>query len=455
MDSREHLLVVDDDEILRDALRDVLEHAGYRVSMASGGREALSMVATDKPDVILLDLLMPDLNGSEVCSRLKKDSQTRDVPVIILTGVHDNETRDLTIACGADEFLNKPVSTMELMARVSSVLKTRHLLELVSGNHPENEKALAVALSTAEEAPATILIVEDDTVFAESIEEVMADMGMVVSKAASLADARLVLSGDPMDLVLLDLIMPDGDGLDLLREIRADVRLSGLSVVVLTARTEVQRKVLGLEMGADDYLVKPVSFIELRARVQNQIHHKRVRDAMLARLTLLAAETRADPLTGLYNRGHLDEALSKLVDTAGRHRQDLAVLMIDIDRFKSVNDAHGHAVGDGVLRAIATVLKQQLRAMDWVARYGGEEFGVVLPMTDRQTAALVAERMRSQVEQAAITVAGLATPLSVTVSVGVTSKGGRPVSGPQLLSEADKALYLAKNLGRNQTRAFE
>lgn len=450
MNDAERVLVVDDEAAVRESVAEVLRLGGYEISLAAGGEEALALVEAGHPDAILLDLLMPGMDGYEVCRVLKEDLRTREIPVIILTGFQDARSRDMAMGSGAEEFLTKPFSRAELLARVGAVLRTQRLARCLA----EIRRGSAEAPRRPEMPGGSLLLVEDEREFSEGVRELFAGSGVEVRAARSLGAGRAALAERVPDVLLLDLRLPDGDGLDLVREVRADARLSGASVLILTAVGEVASKVRGLEMGADDYLVKPVSAVELRARVRNQLQAKRGRDEVLARFSEASSRAILDGLTGLYNRGHLDEALPKFVDGARRHRQDLCAILADVDHFKRVNDEWGHGAGDAVLRHLGALFQREVRAMDWAARYGGEEFAVVLPMTGIATALLVAERLRSRVEGTEVALPGREEPLRITVSLGVAGLGEGAAGAEELLLRADKALYLAKRMGRNQVQAY-
>lgn len=444
----DHILVVDDEIAPRTLMRGMLEEASYRVTEAEGGPQAIEAALRDRPHVVVVDLAMPGMNGDEVCRRLKSSPETGRIPVIIVTGMTEPESRTLSLASGADEFLRKPFSDVELLTRVRAVLRTRHLVEQVSQLQAREIK-VAEDPSIHRNDPPCVLVVDDEEDVRKTARAVMEGMGAQVFCATSLAEARTLL--DPsLDVVLLDLMLGDGGGLDLLREIRADARLSAVSVVILTTLDQSQDRVRGLEAGADDYLTKPTTPLELQARVRRQVVNKRFREGLLAQVAEASSQASTDALTQLYNRRHLDEALTKLIASSLRQGQDLCVLMADVDLFKAVNDRYGHAAGDDVLRAVAAALRSKLRGMDWVARYGGEEFAVILPMTEVETGACVADRVRERVAAMAIAVPGLTEELHVTMSIGVAALGRERLGAAELLERADKALYAAKHGGRNR-----
>ncbi len=250
---------------------------------------------------------------------------------------------------------------------------------------------------------------------------------------------------DSIDLILCDLEMPGIDGFRFLhmKDSRGD-EYTEIPVIMLTARAEVDKKVQGLELGASDYLIKPVDEGELLARVRVQLRLKSLQD-QLRRLS------NTDVLTGLFNRRHIMDVLQNEFARALRYEEVVSFVLIDIDHFKSVNDTLGHQVGDDVLRHAALLFQEGLRDGDFIGRYGGEEFALVLPHTDLDGATAAAERYRKLIEGAA---APHGKPL--TISLGVSSSTLAPVkSTDDLIRTADEALYAAKHQGRNRVVRFD
>jgi diguanylate cyclase (GGDEF)-like protein len=248
------------------------------------------------------------------------------------------------------------------------------------------------------------------------------------------------------DIVLLDIDMPRRDGYEVLAELKADPDLAALPVVFITGRTDAEDAVRGLDMGAHDYLRKPFEAEELGARVQAAMRTKRLQDDLRTLSGELARIANTDNLTGLANRRYLDEELSRLIARSERHGLPLSVLILDADRFKDVNDRHGHQAGDEALVALAARLSERLRAEDIVGRWGGEEFMVLAPDVDHGGAGTLAEALRARVAGRPIETSS--GPLPVTVSVGWAFR--RPgESAADLLERADVGLYAAKRGGRN------
>ena len=242
------------------------------------------------------------------------------------------------------------------------------------------------------------------------------------------------------DLILLDLDMPDMSGFDVCRALKEDAELCMIPVIFLTGSGCLADKVRGLDMGAVDYVTKPFDGFELQARVRAALRTKHLQD-------LLTKYAQVDPLTELWNRRALEERLRQEWARIRRYGGNFAVIMADLDHFKLVNDTYGHPVGDQVLRDVAAILTGESRSSDLPARYGGEEFAVILPTHHAQDAAVMANRCRQKIEEACIHASG--AEIRVTASFGVADSDDR-ASCEEVIDDADKALYQAKQAGRNR-----
>ena len=241
------------------------------------------------------------------------------------------------------------------------------------------------------------------------------------------------------DLILLDVDMPQPDGFEVCRQLKADSRTVAIPVVFLTGATSTDEKIKGLELGATDYITKPFEPAELRARVRASLRTKYLLD-------LLGRKAMIDGLTGLWNRAYFDMRLSQELSLTRRTHQPLACIMLDLDHFKRLNDSYGHPSGDEVLRWVGQLLTETCRGEDIVCRYGGEEFVVLCPNTNTEQAADLAERIRSSLES--FTWRFRDSTVKVTCSVGVADL--RHVPPPTVVELADRALYQAKHSGRNR-----
>ena len=302
------------------------------------------------------------------------------------------------------------------------------------------------------ETRARVLVVDDDPFSRRLLEQVLTSAGHAVETAADGQDALGKVRSHRPEVVVTDWQMPVMDGLTLCRILKGTEETRFTHVLMLSARGETEAKVTGLETGADDYLVKPVEPVELKARVKVGLRLQRALFELAAKNEILEKLALTDPLTGLANRRAFQQALEAELSRVSRHGRPASLLFLDLDHFKGVNDAHGHAVGDEVLAAFALVLKRGSRRGDLAARVGGEEFAVLLPTTGAVPAGLVAERIRRATESRSL---GRTVSVPVTVSIGLTSteEQAPPPAAEELLRRADAALYRAKAEGRNRVVA--
>ncbi len=257
------------------------------------------------------------------------------------------------------------------------------------------------------------------------------------------------------DLILLDIMMPDMDGYEVARRIRNEEAIPYIPIIVVTARDSTEDKVTGLDAGADDYLTKPINFPELEARVRSMLRIKRLQDQLEEKNRELEQLSIRDGLTGLFNHRHMHDLLTDEFERSGRSGEPLSVVMFDLDRFKEVNDTYGHQAGDRVLEELADILRETAREIDKLGRYGGEEFMIILPGSDADAGVTFAERVRDHVENQKFDIQSQ-EPLRMTISAGVATYPADPADGPRrLVHYADRALYSAKNNGRNRVVAYD
>ena len=286
--------------------------------------------------------------------------------------------------------------------------------------------------------PARILVVDDDPTNVEVLTAWLESEHYVVSTAADGFEALAKIEAEKPDIVLLDVMLPEMDGFEVCRRIKSDPATEHIPVIMVTALSDVDDLVKGFEAGADDFVTKPFSGLALMARLRAQLRQKQ-------RYESIREQLRVDPLTGAFNRGYFDVHAWRLAARCRAARKSLAVLMLDVDNLKQVNDARGHAVGDRVLKEIVNRVTSALRPSDLVARMGGDEFAVAMPEMGLAAALQIAERLRSRVSEAPIDGAG------ATVSVGAAvSSSDEEEELEVTLERADTALYLAKRAGGNR-----
>lgn len=288
-----------------------------------------------------------------------------------------------------------------------------------------------------------VVVVDDDALIRSLIRGSLAELDCVVREAGGFTEAIEVLGASDVDVVLLDVGLGREDGYDLLQQYKSDPQHANVPVIMVTGRGSTADVAHGLSLGAHDHITKPFHKAELVARVRAALRVKQLQDELTNKAGELDRLSRVDALTGIGNRRYIDEMQASCMGAAERHGQPLGMLLVDIDRFKDVNDKWGHAAGDEVLEAVAEVLRIEARIEDHVGRWGGDEFLVLLPDTDPQGVLVVAERLRR-----AVNATELGRRYGVTISLGGASMATGPVE--RLLRDADRALGEAKRAGRNR-----
>jgi two-component system cell cycle response regulator len=446
------VLVVDDVEANVKLLEAKLSSEYFDVLTAYNGPSALETVETELPDVILLDVMMPRMDGFEVCRQLKANQRTVDVPVVMVTALSDTANRLRGLEAGADDFLTKPVNDVALFARVRSLVRLKRMMEELRVREGICSKFGGGDTPVSEDTgPARIMIVDDDEFAAARMTETLLPIANSVARASTCTEAWMLLAPD-IELIIASLSTPGGDALRLVTQCRANETFRQLPILLIADGTDLPRLAKGLDLGANDYLVRPVDRNELLARTATQVRRKRLQNRLDENYRNSLELALTDELTGLYHRRYLFVHLDELIQRVNQDGINAAVLLFDIDNFKQVNDTYGHAAGDDVLRELAARTTHCVRSVDLVARRGegaGDEFVVVMPETDITIAAGVAERLRAEVAREPFTIKSDGRKLSVTISIGVACAATGNDDRDRLLSRADDALYAAKTRGRN------
>ncbi len=423
----EIILAIDDSRTARKVLFRELNSAGYHLFFISDGTSAHKVAAVLNPSVVVTDLLMPGMDGYELCSQLAASSETAHIPVVVITSLDGNELLREGFSAGIKEFFQKPWPNQQLVRFIDRLI--------VEMKYRRSE---------------TALVLEDSPTIRRLVAHYLNKLGFSVVEFSLGVELVKYLQGEhpAVDLMVLDWELPDWDGLDLVATIRTKKEFSFTPILMLTGRNKESDIASALRAGADDYITKPFKFEELAARIQAQMRIKRLIDELNEKNKLLEELALTDSLTGLYNRRHFDNQMDFFWAHHVRSHHCFSLMLIDVDHFKSINDNHGHAVGDEVLTVLAGLLKDICRKGDLVARFGGEEFAMILPETGQDEAWIVGERLRLAVQEYAFNVAG--KTIEMTVSVGVVdSDRGEIHKFEDMINLADNTLYKAKDTGRN------
>jgi two-component system, cell cycle response regulator len=485
------ILVADDDEAVLESVTWLLKENGYEVVPASGGIQCMQALEKRAPDLLLLDILMPDADGFLLLERIKAEEKWRDMPVLMLSAQPPEEASVRSLGLGAADFIRKPYRPKELLARVQAQLRTGAVLRATRQALERTEEALERAKQDADSRRKLVDILHEVTGDL-SVSELFHLLVRRAALALDVSHCSVVLArpGDTSAVVVAAYENPSITSLviqlDRYPELKEALE-SGQAVLVEDLDThalyEGMRQVWGIEgieIPIRSVMALPFSidrgqygvFLVRRTRDQERfgpadlefaqavitaavavIQRAQMVESTMADNARLEQLAQTDPLTQILNRRALTERITAEMERALRYDSTLALLMIDLDHFKRVNDTFGHLVGDDVLRDVAQLLGDTIRGNDIVARYGGEEFLVLLPETDDAGAESFAERIRAAVEAHPFNNSGDAPALRLTASIGVAVfPAARIETVEDLFARADAALYRAKADGRNRVR---
>ncbi|PLW77305.1 PleD family two-component system response regulator [Cohaesibacter celericrescens] len=447
------VLVVDDIAANVKLLEARLMADYFDVLCAYSGAEALDILDKNMVDIVLLDVMMPEMDGFEVCRRIKSNPKTMHIPVVMVTALDQVSDRVTGLQAGADDFLTKPVNDMALISRVKSLVRIKMMTdELRSRANTSEQMGLddgAFLDRLMHQEGGKILLVDDMRSNAERVsKQVRGKFELFLENDPQLALRRC--TDENFDCVLVNLSMRTFDALRLCAQMRSLETTRMLPILVLADESEQARIMRALDLGVNDYIRQPVDRNELLARMNTQVLRKRYTDALRESVQHTMELAIMDGLTKLYNRRYMTSHLNSLLVAAQEKQKPMSVLLLDIDFFKSVNDTYGHDAGDEVLREFSQRMRQNTRGIDLVCRYGGEEFVVVMPDTDHSLAMVVAERIRKKVAEKPFIIHKGRQMIDVTVSIGLASTLNGEESQDVMLKKADQALYNAKKEGRNR-----
>lgn len=446
------ILVVDDHIANVKLLEARLGAEYFEVLTALNGADALTFAETGQCDLVISDVMMPGMDGYELCRLLKAGATTAHLPVVLVTALDQPADRVRGLDAGADDFLTKPIDETALFARVRSLLRLKAVTDELRARLVTS-RGLGTADPFAQAARddgkgGRILLVDDRAPALERLRQTLAPHH-VVSVERDPQKAVFTAAQNDYDMVIASLDFKDADGLRLLSQVRSLERTRQLALLAIAEPHDRGRILRALDLGVNDYLMRPIDRNELLARVRTQLRRKRYSDRLRDTLQTSLELSVRDPLTGLSNRRYFDAHAATLLTEAVRQRRPLALMMLDLDRFKSINDTYGHQGGDAVLSEFAQRISSAIRGEHLVARLGGEEFAVLMQDTGIEAVERAAERIRQLVAAVPMQVPQTGRAVPVTVSIGIAELiPGETMDG--LIARADAALYAAKSMGRDR-----
>jgi len=449
------ILVVDDIEQNRRVLRARLEASYHRVIEAENGVEAIDIAERKRPDIILLDVMMPGIDGYETCRRLKALTATAHIPVVMVTALSDAENRIKGLDAGAEDFITKPVNELALNSRIDALSRYNAVAAELRQRQASGE---AVGAFDAQETielgrPIRVFVLDENQRRSARFASILRDAGnLVLTLNETSGMGELGKTG--VDIIILSVSDQSFEPLKLCAHLHMSETTRAISIIAAAEGADEALAAKAMTLGASDMVLMPVDAQELIARVRTQARRTRYIEIMRRRVDRGLELSVIDQLTGLHNRRFMVSQLQKWMQRSTMGDKPVSIVALDIDHFKRVNDTWGHQAGDDVLKQIAGRLTEHVRPMDIVCRPGGEEFIVILPETPGDLACAAAERLRQAIAADPFEVESVPVALDITVSAGVATVSGRDETPATLMKRADTALYAAKSDGRNRVKSL-
>jgi two-component system cell cycle response regulator len=441
-ETKPKILIAEDEEAVITFYSAALREQGYEVQVARDGDQALEVVGSADPDLLLLDLSLPGRDGFQVLETIKADPASAGIPVIMLTSAGSTEDKVRGLEAGADDFMVKSFDLQELLARIKSLLKIKRLHDQMK--QASQARAAQEAPAAREASAGQVLVVEDDPNVAKICRYVLGMGGFETHVIADGNEAAAYVSIALPDLVVLDLLLPGIHGLDLLRMMKESSVTADIPVIILSGVDDLNTKMKGLMLGADDYLVKPINSIELLARVRSNIRKYRRYRSVSAALEETAQHTISDQLTGLYTREYFDLVCDRDIALYQRGGPQFALLLIELGFDPAADEDYLMTAGQMLLVDTARILKNEIRNTDVAARYGENLFAVLLDISSLPMAVSIAQRIRDIIGRG-LEAAGQGRP--VALNLGATQISKRLATREALMSRLAEALAKSRSAG--------
>ncbi|KPN62184.1 two-component system, cell cycle response regulator [Aliiroseovarius crassostreae] len=450
------ILIADDVATNRIVLKVKLTSACYDVAQAANVSDVIAMASQQRPDLILLGQTLEGGGGIEACQRLKAIKDLSAIPVVIISPTTDRNARLEALRAGAEDFLSKPLDETTLLAIVRNLMRAHAARQEMQRREKLAEEMGFAEPSSSFQRLARIALlapaVETGLMWRKALTQELGQKVDVISKGKALEDSAQGNSV-PDVFVIASNLTEQGDGLRLVSELRSRLSTRHSVIIFIDDIRNGPAAAMALDLGANAVMPGHFDAEEIAARLELLIPAKFISDRLRNTVDQRLSMAVTDPLTGLYNRRYASSYLERLEIQSQQSGKGFAVMLMDLDRFKSINDRHGHIVGDDVLVEVSARLRDGIRDMDLLARYGGEEFLIAMPDTEFEGAIAMAERLRTIVGNQPVLSPSSGTNVPVTMSIGVAvAHAGEVAPGEvqRLLQSADRALYAAKSEGRNQ-----
>jgi two-component system cell cycle response regulator len=443
-----NILVVDDLEQNIRLMEAKLLSEYYTVYTATSGRQALEILKIKSIDVILLDCMMPEIDGFQICRIIKSDPELMNIPIIMVTALFDIEDRIRGLEVGADEFLTKPIDDLALFARIRSLFRVKSIIDELKLRNDTNIDLGVDGIDFYKGfTESKILVIDDDLIEAKNIASILMDFTNNIKTINSIEQLQSeVLSANfTPDITLIRAELDYADPLRIIAKLKSYENLRFSSLMMLIDEGNNKIIVKAMEMGISDYIIAPIDQSELKARAKTQLRKKYYQDALKHNLEKSMNLSIKDPLTGIYNRRYLESHMEKLLKQSINNNKHFYVMMIDVDNFKIINDKYGHIIGDEIIKFVSSTIINNVRAEDVVARYGGDEFVAIINDTS-SSIETIAQRIITSIAKESVLIEKHHV---VTASIGITQCNNCD-SANAILTKADQALYEAKDQGRNR-----
>ena len=450
------ILVVDDKQQNIELLEARLLSEYYGVLTATSGKQALEILAAKNIDVVLLDIMMPEMDGFEVCRRMKANPLTTYIPIIMVTATDEPDARLQALEAGADDLLQKPINYLALSLRLKALARTKILIDELTLRNSTNA-ALGIPMMNMEEDThlRKIKIIDDDLVRARNIKTILSKLTDYIEIISNIEEKdnkhseENVSNKDNADLVIISSTLEAYDPFKIVVDIINNPNMQDTIIVGLSDEIAEEKLKKGVELGVQDYFMYPIDEIELQIRTRTLLKRKRYQENIRNHLEKQLDMSIKDAVTDLYNRHYFDFHVIQMAKRSHEYKNTVCLLMCDLDDFKSINDTYGHQAGDEVLKQLAGILRKSFRLTDLVARYGGEEFVVLLDDVLMEGAMKASVKLCQEIEKTAFVISSSKNRLTQTISIGVSEyKQGEPIDA--FIARADKAMYMAKRNGKNQ-----